>query len=275
MSTISGIADTITDTPDNMTYTVDITVGPTAETSCNPECKNGGTCNSDNTCTCPDGYTGPTCAIQSVGLCTDTELSNSAPILSITFGVGVPQYSNAVPADFDFTTTYTQEFSGIVPDGSFGFVNSVPDNYDAWHAGAHDHTGDAGGYMLLVNANYQPDQFYNSTVTGLIVGSHYQFSVWVANLVNSAYNLLEPDVLFQVRSPSAGNALLAQVDSGSIPEYNNMTWTQYGLSFVAPTTSVVLLIISNAPGGNGNDLALDDIQLRGCVPEGLGRNYIL
>jgi hypothetical protein len=148
-------------------------------------------------------------------------------------------------------------------------VNSVSDYFDAWHPGATDHTGDAGGYMFLVNANYQPDQLYNGTVTGLTVGNHYQFSVWMANLVDPVHNILKPDVLVQVRSPSAGNALLAQVDSGPIPEYSTMTWMQYGLSFIAPTNSVILLMNSNAPGGMGNDFGLDDIQLRGCVPTGL------
>ncbi|CAF1152276.1 unnamed protein product [Adineta ricciae] len=235
---------------------------------CNPECKNGATCNSDGTCTCPSDYIGTTCEIQSTNLCNDTELTNSTPIVSITFGAGSPQYSNATPNDFGFTTTYYQTFSGAIPDGYFAFVNSVPNDYSSWHNSARDHTGDAGGYMLLVNANYQTGQVYNYTVTDLIIGNRYQLSVWMANVVRSGFNQLKPNVLFQVRSPSIGNTLLAQIDSGPLSEYNTLNWLEYGLSFIAPTTSVVLLIISNAPGGYGADFALDDIQLRGCRSRG-------
>lgn len=147
----------------------------------------------------------------------------------------------------------------------FGLVNSIPANRPAWLNGSRDHSGNTGGYMFFVNANLQPGQFYNGTVTNLTIGVQYQFSVWAANVVKAGNNLLPPQVLFEVRSLGAGNVLLAQINSGPISEYNNLTWKQYGLSFVAPTTSVVLLMISNAPGGNGNDLVLDDIQLRRCM----------
>ena len=55
---------------------------------------------------------------------------------------------------------------------------------------------------------------------------------------------------------------LAQLITDDIPECNSMTWWKYGLSFVASNRSVVLLMISNATGGFGNDLAIDDIELR-------------
>ncbi|CAF1486077.1 unnamed protein product [Adineta ricciae] len=235
---------------------------------CNPVCKNGGTCSNNDTCICPSGYIGPTCAVQSDVLCNNTDLSNLAPIVSVTFGAGIPQYSSAIPNDFDFTTTYHQSFRGPVGDGYFAFVNAVPNDFGTWHGSARDHTDDANGYMLLVNANYKLGQLYNYTVTGLIIGSRYQFSVWAANIVISTLNQLKPNILFQVRSPSLDNILLAQIDTGPISEYSNLTWAQYGLSFIAPTTSVVLLMISNAPGGNGNDFVLDDIQLRGCRSKG-------
>ena len=77
---------------------------------------------------------------------------------------------------------------------------------------------------------------------------------------------IEPNVLFQVRTPLPQNVLLAQVSSGNIPATPKMTWNKYGLSFTAPSTSVTLLMISNAPGGYGNDLVIDDITFRVCTP---------
>jgi hypothetical protein len=43
-----------------------------------------------------------------------------------------------------------------------------------------------------------------------------------------------------------------------------MTWLKYGLSFIASSSAVDLLMISNARSGIGNDLAVDDIELHVC-----------
>ena len=66
--------------------------------------------------------------------------------------------------------------------------------------------------------------------------------------------------LFEVCS-AAYNELLAQLNSGDVAENDNLTWQKYGLSFIARTSSVNLLMISNALGGDGNDLVIDDIGL--------------
>jgi hypothetical protein len=116
--------------------------------------------------------------------------------------------------------------------------------------------------MFLVNANYLPGQFYNGTVTNLVIGRRYEFSVYVANLLTVIG--IEPNILFQVRSPAPNNVLLAQITTGNIPASMTMTWLQYGISFRAVSESVTLLMISNAPGGDGNDLAIDDIAFRLC-----------
>ncbi|CAF1262667.1 unnamed protein product [Rotaria sp. Silwood1] len=46
--------------------------------------------------------------------------------------------------------------------------------------------------------------------------------------------------------------------------YKTMTWSKRGVSFVAHTSSVVLLMISEAEKGDGNLLAIDDIKVRVC-----------
>jgi hypothetical protein len=152
----------------------------------------------------------------------------------------------------------------VTSDGQFSFINSVHDDFDgAWHTGALDHTpNETGGYMFLVNADYNPDQFYNGTVTNLVIGRRYEFSVYVANLLTVIG--IEPNILFEVRSPAPNNVLLAQITTGNISASMTMTWLQYGISFRAVSESVTLLMISNAPGGDGNDLALDDIAFRLC-----------
>jgi hypothetical protein len=187
------------------------------------------------------------------------------PILSITFNSGSAQYSSATPSVYNFSTTLQQEFAPITNDGQFSFINSVPNDFGAaWHVGALDHTGNKGGYMFLVNADLTPDQFYNGTISNLIIGRRYEFSVYVANLM--ALPGIEPNILFQVKTPWPQNVLLAQITSGNISSSQQLTWLKYGLSFTATTTSVTLLMISNAPGGYGNDLVIDDITFRVCAP---------
>jgi hypothetical protein len=240
-----------------------------AEFTCNPECKNNGKCTSKNICTCATGFSGPTCEIQSAVLCSDTNTFKEEPILLVTFGSGSDQYSKATPADFDFTTNLKQQFAPVTNDGQFSFVNSVHDDFSgAWHTGALDHTeSDKGGYMFLVNSDYQPHLFFNGTINNLRIGLRYEFSVYLANLM--AVPGILPNVLFEVRSLTSGNNLLAQLTSGDVPSTSEMTWAKYGLSFTASSESVNLLMISNAPGGYGNDLAIDDITLRVCDEKAL------
>ncbi len=204
--------------------------------------------------------------LESTGLCGPAYTLQSTPIFSIDFGSGSSQYSTATPSAFNFATTYTQQFAPVTNDGQFSFINSVHDDFSgAWHTGALDHTpNDNGGYMYLVNADYNPDQFYNGTVNNLVVGQKYQLSLYVANLLTFAG--IEPNILFQVRGPAPNNVLLAQISTGNISATPTITWVQYGISFTAVSQSATLLMISNAPGGNGNDLVIDDIVFQVCNP---------
>lgn len=145
-------------------------------------------------------------------------------------------------------------------------MNAVPWNSNAWQDGALDYTpSDTNGYMFLVNADYAGGEFYRATITGLVTGSQYFLSAYMANIVKSGVNLLRPDVTFQVRA-TTGNALLQEQSTGSLPETATLTWQRYGMIFVAPSTSVVLLMTSNVGGGSGNDVVIDNIELRGCTP---------
>ena len=206
---------------------------------------------------------------ESVGLCYDNQTFHSEPILLITFGNGSAQYSTATPANFSFHTTYEQRFAPTTNDGNFSFVNAIPNDFNnAWHTNATDHTGDSGGYMFLVNADYKPGQFYNGRVDDLCVGLRYELSVYLANICKPA-NKTNPNVLFEVRS-TQNNTLLAQLSSGNVTEDSSLTWRKYGFSFIALESSVNLLMNSNARGGFGNDLVIDDIELRVCAHGGTG-----
>jgi hypothetical protein len=233
-----------------------------------PRCKDSKTCK--KSCDCVTGVCENNKCGRSNGLCFADDDANSEPILLITFGSGTPQYATYAPSKYGFTTTYKQRTQPATDDGYFSFVNSIPDDFSsAWHVGAKDHTGNAGGYMFLVNADYSAGQFFNRTVKNLCVGERYEFSVYLTNICKPTGDKIKPNVLFQIRT-AVGNELLGELNSGEVPEHNTLIWKKYGISFKATTSSIVLLMTSHTAGGMGNDLALDDIALRPCGQSGSG-----
>jgi len=187
----------------------------------------------------------------------------------ITFGSGLDQYSKETPSSFNFTTTHQQTFQSSINDGMFGFVHTVPDYFSQWHTGASDHTTkDQRGYMFLVNvADGRDSKLFTSTVNGLCIGLRYEFSAFLANVVVESLltmGLSQPNVRFEVRASTAQNDSLVEPITGEISQYSKMTWTKYGVSFNASSSSVTLLMISHVPGGLGYSIAIDDIELRVC-----------
>ncbi len=192
----------------------------------------------------------------------------SRPTLEYTFGNGTPQFNQLEAEDFGFTTTYLQEKGNTeiyTNDGEFSFVNLVSDPWGVWHEGITDHTGDGNGYMMLVNADYDAGQFYKDTVEGLCTGVHYEFSVWLGNIDENNGGRIKPNVRFEIRNAYNDN-LLAEYETGDLPVMPNFTWEKHAVEFDATTDKVVLLLINNNPGGNGNDLVLDDVAFTPCLP---------
>ncbi len=125
-----------------------------------------------------------------------------------------------------------------------------------------DNSDDPDGYMMVVNASYTPGLFYEQEVTGLCENTEYVFSADVYNLIPPGSNLIRPNVSFLIDGEEV-------YSSGDIPE--NRQWNTYGFTFSTNPgqTTVTLSLRNNAPGGTGNDLALDNITFRPCGPEAL------
>lgn len=199
-----------------------------------------------------------------------SQCSNAKPTILETFGAGTPQYNTTPATGFGFTTTYSQENGGgtgaRTNDGEFSFVNRITDYWNVWHGGVTDHTGDPGGYMMLVNASFDPGEFYHDTVSGLCIGVTYEFSVWMGNIDDIATGRINPDVRFEIRDANTGT-LLADYETGDVlASATQFTWRKHALSFVTTAEEVVLLLINNNPGGSGNDIVLDDIAFTPCLP---------
>jgi len=176
------------------------------------------------------------------------------PIVSITFGSGPNGYGPALAADSG-STTYTY-VTRSPEDGEYGIFHSTEGLNRNWLI-TTDHTGDPNGYMMIVNASYDPGLFYTRKVNGLCGSTTYQFGAWIRNILKGKGIL--PNVSFSIETPDGQS--LGTFNTGDIVSTN---WIQYAFTFTTPASlqTVVIKMTNNAPGGGGNDIAIDDITFR-------------
>jgi gliding motility-associated-like protein len=178
------------------------------------------------------------------------------PVVNITFGGNTSTYPP--PSGYIYT-------SSSCPDDGFYTITTASSNCfgNSWHTVSSDHTGN-GGFML-VNASFAPGDFFLTTVTDLCPNTTYEFASWIMNVMKPVNSIL-PDITFTIETPAG--AILAQFNTGNVGVAGQAAWVQYGFYFTTPPNNpvVVLRMKNNAPGGYGNDLALDDITFRPCGP---------
>ncbi len=189
------------------------------------------------------------------------------PVVNITFGGG----SGPGPALPSNTTTYSHVFSSCPNDGEYSLVDLSFNCFGgSWHTLSGDHTpNDALGRYMLVNASFLPGDFYIDTIRGLCPNTNYEFATWVKNVLKPSAcngNGIKPNLTFRIET--VNGAALTTFNSGDIDAQETATWKQYGTYFQTPAgiSDVVIRLTNNAPGGCGNDLALDDITFRPCGP---------
>ncbi len=184
------------------------------------------------------------------------------PIVNITFGAG----TGFGPALAPGITNLQYQSSACVLDNAYEIVNTSSNCYAGdWLSVNVDHTGDPNGYYMLIGAADQPDYFFLQTVNDLCPSTNYQFAAWILNMASHSGEIL-PNVTFNIEKTDG--TVLQSLQTGDIPVTNPAVWNQYAFYFTTPpgVTSVVLRMINNAPGGYGNDLALDDITFRTAGP---------
>ncbi len=150
------------------------------------------------------------------------------------------------------------------------------------------------GYMLVVNSSYKTDTAFQYSATGLCPNTYYEVSAWVKNLCSrcscdsngvtpstvgyipsgpSDSSGVKPNLAFEINGIdyyTTGNIEHAGARAGITPEQSDTAnrWVKKGFVYkTGPAeTSFVLTIRNNAPGGGGNDWALDDISIATCLP---------
>jgi hypothetical protein len=191
------------------------------------------------------------------GLVAPTTVANGCGVNTIiqNFGSGANNTHGAPLTGLTDFHYYTDPSKNTTPDGYY----SLSQNSSQWgNGGLTDHSGLTGGYFMIINASYAPNQFYKHRITGLVPGNAYVLSFWASNL--SPSSPLQPNVLAGITDTASG-AVLGSVSTGKLPTDNG--WHQYTFMFTATVTTGDLFLQNNAPGGFGNDLAIDDIGFSG------------
>jgi gliding motility-associated-like protein len=185
------------------------------------------------------------------------------PLVNITFGAG----PNFGPPLAPGITNMSYVPNTFPQDGQYSIVsNTVYGSSATWHSLPGDHTGDLNGYFMLINASYQPSDFYVRTVSGFCQGTTYQFGAWIMNMMQINNGYIQPNITFRIEKTDG--TVLGSYTTGNIPVTIPAAWTQCSFYFTIPVgiSTIVLRMTNNAPGGNGNDLALDDITFRPAGP---------
>ncbi len=189
--------------------------------------------------------------------------------------VACPSLSNKILDDGEYCVNYMiTKATSSDPENIHGDL--------AWYQG-EDHTvGDVNGRMAIFNANYVPGVFYETTIRGVIPNVPVSYSFWALNIM-SKYNYagsILPNITVEFRDLS--NNLISTYNTGNIGRClggsaintcDQSEWLQFTTSVVlGDIADFVVRFKNNAPGGGGNDLALDDIviQQQYCDSDGDG-----
>ncbi len=170
---------------------------------------------------------------------------------------------NIVSGPVSIAPGYTYTINTPPSDGFYTITNDMSkwvNTYSSWIA-IGDHSNDPQGYMMVVNASHSPGKFYEQIIDSLCNNTIYEFSADIINVVMS--NVTEhilPDLDFMINDS-------VWYSTGKIPQ--DEKWYKHGFVFSLKPgqTSVKLTLVNKAPGGTGNDLAIDNITFRPCGPE--------
>ena len=155
--------------------------------------------------------------------------------------------------------------------GVYALVKYTLAGHPGWHGNLSDHTHSddvSRGYMMQVDAGSTSGQFYETTIEDLCSGSELYFSVWILN-VNSSSSI--SGLNFHIENADNGT-VITDYTTSTISAHSNISdaqWERYGMSFTIPAGVTRVRLSLNNPNAStsGNDFAIDDIEIRLCVPQ--------
>ncbi|GAB2588007.1 hypothetical protein GCM10027190_41160 [Spirosoma areae] len=195
-------------------------------------------------------------------------------IVNQTFGTAANRVS------VEGLTPYTFEAQSCPGDGQYSLTESVDGRcFNAtWYGVVQDHTpADTQGNMMIVNGTNKAGPIYQHSLAGLCRGTAYEVSVWVLNLLrtHTCLNPLVPKLSILIETKEG--VLLQSTDLGPIAQTESPAWRRLSIGFAAPaaTDEVVIKVVNNQGDyGCGNDLVIDDFQVKQCDACGAEQVYV-
>ncbi|HTL10585.1 MAG TPA: hypothetical protein VL307_20065, partial [Chitinophagaceae bacterium] len=210
------------------------------------------------------------------------------------------KFTNGSPGDYYYGLTNNSSSGGVNYSINPNDPVAVNHVFNVWdiigdHTGAASPTagnppadttgGKTGGYMVVINAAFRTDTAFLDTVKNLCPNTYYEYSAWFRNICKkcSGDSLgRSPGTVGYV--PTVAGPVGFADSSGVHP---NLTfningfdyystgdilytgqWIKKGFTYLTgpAQTQMVINIRNNAPGGGGNDWAMDDIGVATCTP---------
>ncbi len=170
----------------------------------------------------------------------------------------------------NFPSNYSPE------DGEYEITNSTYSRQDgAWHRfiGGRNGGGERDLFMFI-NAAHTPGIFYEQTLT-VVPNTNYEFSISVINLIANNASIL-PNLNLEIDRRGVDDNNNGTVDeagerqvialTGNIPNSSTPIWREYGgVINSGASNRIIVRFRNNAPGGGGNDLAIDNLQFTSCT----------
>lgn len=171
---------------------------------------------------------------------------------------------------------YTVHYSITDDNGITQISNTAPDTASwaewAW-VNSQDHTiGDTNGRMAIFNASNTPGIFYETIVSGILPNVPINYSFWAINIdkndaaFGGGYRIL-PNITINFYTTDYAT-LLGSFNTGNLTRCSALgnaclvsEWKQFLTSVNLNQSEFIIQFVNNAPGGGGNDLAIDDIKI--------------
>ncbi|WOD43931.1 T9SS type B sorting domain-containing protein [Hwangdonia lutea] len=188
-------------------------------------------------------------------------------------GPSLNQDPNNVHPNFRPADLYTYVGTGSVGQDQYGIMKTPKDaapNGADWNDDFPDHTGNPNGYLYYCDAKEDLNVFYAQKIDGLCDDIQYELSAWFAK-TNAPDYFIDPNIKLiigytDINDQNIGS--IVEADTGPIEGVGTNRWHRRSLVFSVPTgtENIYFMLKNNVAGLAGNDLAIDDIQIRPCGP---------
>lgn len=182
--------------------------------------------------------------------------------------------ANGTRAETPFTNYLFEDGTGSagadsnLQDGEYTIFEDI-EATAAWASDIWQNLGDhstGNDRMAIFNANNAPGlEFYRRPLTQVVAGVPLTVSLWAMNIdidIPSSNGRNLPDLTITIEQ---GGTAVFTFNTGPIGREalgDPAAWKNFTGTFTPSSSNTLeLVIVNNAPGGGGNDLALDDIVL--------------